>query len=1008
MRRLRGFPVIVVALGLVLPVKAQTPDMTGGTIRERTLGKLISDSDRIVILKVDKLDEKERIVSFKQGTVLKGKKEEFPIQHEIDGFLDDRCRKEYLDWAKSGAKAVCFSQGNSAMWTCLGNSWYYGSANDPPLWLTSTTANGLGVAYLGSVEKLADHVIAILAGREVTVTAQVPGHDDRSLYDESPIIRNWYWGQKGRIWRIKASLKIQDVEDKANEKAAHFVGWGVAGSEAVPGLVKSLTAKEARVRAEAAEDLGQIRPAPLSAVPALRQALDDPDMHVRIYAAGSLYRIQPGNKDTLPILIAGLDNKDEMIRAEAAGSLANSRDAGASGISALFSSLQDDKNEYVRSMAAYALGQVGPGLTEAGERRADALAALVKASEQDKSEKVRFWAARALKKFAPLEPNEGVSALKKAPSGEKNKGVDAIPSLQIKESTLEQLLSDYRKYGLPLPPKDAKLMFVKSEDSDADVFWLRAGNKTLPTTILRGLHSREVKVELESDGQTISPDQEKLEGLDLDTGQTVVLAAQCHAQGYAKLARHLLKGLDKNEERSLRTALAEAGWIYRVVSLRRPDADWTEIEKNLKAIYDLGQVEEKQNKRDFLKKLALTLAPSLAKPGSIEALIDDLSGKKPLKAKTFEGLTLEEEALQFVISNLLGSQTIPKEPGSEYDRLAHRGFEAVPVLIDHLEDERLTRFTSDWFNNFWPYQLQIKHVVSELLQGLAGNDLGTTRFDTLKGFAVTKEAAQAWWAEAQKVGEEKYFLGHVLPGSDEQGHYPHSLLLRLTRDKYPKNLVPLYTTVLEKRPKIASKEVVEAIVESSLAIKTKKDLVLNGSKHSNLNLRWPALWGLKQLDKEQYLPLLLDTLDHLPSDSKGDYWKCAEKEFATLVAETDDPKAWQALNKAAKRSAVGLRMEIINGIADHSNEKTLHDFGLHFLAGFLDDETVRDSRIEKAKFEGPYAGFKFSPSLSVRDLAAKELGRIMKFSPEPEPTWEPEKWSKYRHEVRAKLEKKEH
>jgi len=421
MQRLRGFPVIVVALGLVLPVKAQTPDMTGGTIRERTLGKLISESDRIVILNVDKLDEKERTVSFKQETVLKGKKEEVPIQHEIDGFLDDRGRKEYLDWAKSGAKAVCFFQDNRASWTCLGNTWYYGSANDPPLWLTATTANGLGVAYLGSVEKLVDHVVAILAGREVTVKAQVPGYDDKSMYDDSPIIRDWFWGQKGRIWRIKASLKIQEVEGKANEKAAHFVGWGVAGSEAVASLVKLLIAKEARVRAEAAEDLGQIRPAPVLAVPALQQALGDPDIHVRIYAAGSLSQIQSDNKDCRPILIGGLDDKDEMIRSAAAASLGNLGAAGVSGISALMSSLQNDKNEYVRSMAAYALGQVGPRLTEAGEKRADALAALVKALEQDKCEKVRLWAIRALQKFGP-DAKETIPALKKALSDKKPQG----------------------------------------------------------------------------------------------------------------------------------------------------------------------------------------------------------------------------------------------------------------------------------------------------------------------------------------------------------------------------------------------------------------------------------------------------------------------------------------------------------------------------------------------------------------------------------------------------------
>ena len=35
-------------------------------------------------------------------------------------------------------------------------------------------------------------------------------------------------------------------------------------------------------------------------------------------------------------------------------------------------------------------------------------------------------------------------------------------------------------------------------------------------------------------------------------------------------------------------------------------------------------------------------------------------------------------------------------------RLAHMGFAAVPALIEHLDDDRLTRSISQGFNNFPP------------------------------------------------------------------------------------------------------------------------------------------------------------------------------------------------------------------------------------------------------------------------------------------------------------------
>jgi hypothetical protein len=422
MRRLSGLSAIVVALGLALPLKAQTPDMTGGTIMERSLGSLVDDSERIVVLQVDKVDWKKETVTFKQVTFLKGNKEDSLIVHDIGGLFDDLRRKEDLDWAKRGAKAICFFGSKTSAWICLGNKWYFAAGNYPE-WLTASTQSELGVAYLGSVEKLADHVVDILAGKEVTVTAQVPGHDDRSLYDETPIRRDWSWGQKGRIWRIKASLKIQDVEDRATEKPDHIVGWGVADFKEAPFLIKSLKAKDPHVRAEAAEDLGWIRPVPASAVPALLKALEDPDTHVRIYAAGSLSRLQPDNKDWLPVLIAGLDNKDEMIRGAAAASLSNLGPARESRVPALMSLLQNDKSEYVRSVAAYALGQIGSSLTKGEEKRAVALAALVKALEQDKGEKVRMWAIRSLQKFGP-DAKETIPALKKALSDKKYRGLE--------------------------------------------------------------------------------------------------------------------------------------------------------------------------------------------------------------------------------------------------------------------------------------------------------------------------------------------------------------------------------------------------------------------------------------------------------------------------------------------------------------------------------------------------------------------------------------------------------
>src|SRR5438105_3583306 len=55
---------------------------------------------------------------------------------------------------------------------------------------------------------------------------------------------------------------------------------------------------------------------------------------------------------------------------------------------------------------------------------------------------------------------------------------------------------------------------------------------------------------------------------------------------------------------------------------------------------------------------------------------------------------------------------------------AQMGFADVPALIEHLDDDRLTRSVMVGFNNLPTWNLRVRDVVSDLLQGLADYDLG--------------------------------------------------------------------------------------------------------------------------------------------------------------------------------------------------------------------------------------------------------------------------------------------
>jgi hypothetical protein len=83
--------------------------------------------------------------------------------------------------------------------------------------------------------------------------------------------------------------------------------------------------------------------------------------------------------------------------------------------------------------------------------------------------------------------------------------------------------------------------------------------------------------------------------------------------------------------------------------------------------------------RALLRSLEAALVPSNAKPGSVEALIDVLVELDDEKKWTVDAFA---------------------DPGPQYLKLSLLGFAAVPALIEHLDDDRLTRSVKQGFNNF--------------------------------------------------------------------------------------------------------------------------------------------------------------------------------------------------------------------------------------------------------------------------------------------------------------------
>jgi hypothetical protein len=572
------------------------------------------------------------------------------------------------------------------------------------------------------------------------------------------------------------------------------------------------------------------------------------------------------------------------------------------------------------------------------------------------------------------------------------------------ENSLDQLLADYRAYGLPLPPDHAKL--VRFESGGRHIlndelmpptyflgFLLQPSSKSKPGLLLVGTD----EVSVASPYKTVKPTPDLVKGLDLswwghstfDSNAGLALALQCKARGWDRLAQELwTASINQDHARPgafyqppnlpNRTAVAYLAWVYSGNELVQPKTDRTKTARRMRALLAAEPKLNTEIHRAFVKSLEASLVPSKAKLGTVARLIDDLTG-------------------------MCKTDRPYDDPEPRYARLAEMGFAAVPALIEHLNDDRLTRSVRPGFNNFPTWILRVQDVASDLLQELSGEELGKDALRRQQGWTVEKADAQAWWDKARKDGEEAYFLRHVLPAGVKE-EWVNSLMLDIIRKKYPQHLPRLYKTVLDERPKVHSWPLAEAVARSSLPDDKKRELFLYASGHQSLERRRFGLTHLRKLDPDQFMKILLATLDGLPKTPTEPYWRCPEAAFVHLVMETADARAWKTLEKVAKRSDVGLRMAFMRPMNYSYIAERQRQQRLDFLAAFLDDAEAPDVKGNPKIFEGPYAGFTFR-RLEVRDLAAMQIASILGMADEPDTTWTPEQWRQLRKRVREPLKK---
>jgi hypothetical protein len=528
-----------------------------------------------------------------------------------------------------------------------------------------------------------------------------------------------------------------------------------------------------------------------------------------------------------------------------------------------------------------------------------------------------------------------------------------LPVAPPPHPTLGELVEEYRRLGLPIPTPQAKLVRLSWGTAEAGGHGLTFRHPPRkPGGVVWYLTGCEWWLELNPlwQEEEVQPTASALNG---DTPQGgICFAIQCKALGWDELAGAAYAAWRKDggdgrldEPRDLITTLRYQAWSYWEHQLFEEKSDRKEVLMRLTSLSKAGYERAPWRQTPILPDLERTVAPRTSKPGSVEALIDGL---------------MEHWDDPEVWENEAGH--------TAYWKLAEVGLDAVPALMKHLDDTRFTRVKAFQGMLVGRYDvMRVNQLVEYLLEKMSGGRfLGEAYPLTVDQIREPKD--HKWWAEARQVGEEKWLMTYVIPKDAEMhDQSPNEVLLRTIRVKYPHRLPDVYQTVLTKRTRIDSEQLLKAILESSLPRERKLALLEAGVTAEDARHRYQALEALAGVDAASFRRHLLRLLERIPDDlwirHNGFNW---DARVAGLVRQTDDAECWAALHAVVRRTSADCRLyflQILGWPADPGEPDSGRRECLRYLLTQLDDVSVGKS----------YSGEWYA----VRDFATIQLARVV-------------------------------
>jgi hypothetical protein len=534
----------------------------------------------------------------------------------------------------------------------------------------------------------------------------------------------------------------------------------------------------------------------------------------------------------------------------------------------------------------------------------------------------------------------------------------------IDPAALDAMAQRYVAYGLPLPPKNAELEQVAFRSKDVfGKVWVSpygilalvrphkemedlAFNRPLLNGFCGARAFFKVPEELKTFNR-LNVERNSSDAFSEDI--TLAFAIQVHFRGHDEFATGLLISLgtpppfrriaesELDDRLSLNAKVALLAKQYWKNQLVETDGDRSTVLTHLERIFKDEPSVESSSDQTLLEGLRLA--------------VSDRSPGKDRGEQLVNRLCNSHQDL-----SMWGN-------GPEILAVVDAGFDAIPALLKHLSDVRVTRAVihANGGGGFEPVRppapsvLTVGALCNSILRAYANQD-----YEDPGQFA--KHAAE-WWVEAKSKGEASYFaeqMTHMIYGN--AAYVTTRAYTRRHRNTFSK----LFLAALAKQYAVADTLVWE-IREAPISNQEKQRLCVAAMRSGNPNLETSAervMNALHLAGRDQELKRIFAALpDHITKPA----WNDQNARLSCLALDTDSEDVWQTLTDATRRADVDMRLELIEKTDLFGYPTKNYRPFFRFLGAFMDDGAVTNA-------DGHPTVFSYRIQNEAAGLAAKVLG----------------------------------